>query len=97
MCQKSWTVIEETTPSGKQLFQCSGCGVRDPAPTKNHSCVLVLQYQLAPLRARVAHFEATFELLDQNVDIAHTYFWDEHPEDYDKPCLCAVCRSYMDG
>ncbi len=33
--------IEETTPSGKQLYQCNVCGVKDPAPCKYpyHDCV----------------------------------------------------------
>ncbi len=25
----------------------------------------------------------------------HTLEWDEHPEDFDEPCFCATCRSYM--
>lgn len=25
----------------------------------------------------------------------HTLAWDEHPEDYNEPCFCATCRSYM--
>ena len=25
----------------------------------------------------------------------YTLDWDEHPEDYDGPCFCATCRSYM--
>jgi hypothetical protein len=26
---------------------------------------------------------------------AHTWDWDEHPEDYDDACYCALCRSYV--
>lgn len=31
-----------------------------------------------------------------NPDAAHTVDWDEHPEGYDGPCLCGLCRSYAD-
>ena len=24
----------------------------------------------------------------------HTFEWDEHPEDYEDACCCALCRSY---
>jgi hypothetical protein len=32
----------------------------------------------------------------ESLKYAHTWFWDEHPEDYNDPCLCATCRSYAD-
>ena len=28
-------------------------------------------------------------------DLLHTYYWDEHPEDWDDGCFCVQCRSYM--
>jgi len=28
---------------------------------------------------------------------AHTWEWDEHPDEYDEWCWCASCRSYNDG
>jgi hypothetical protein len=45
-----WKRIEETTPSGKQLYQCTGCALKDPAPTKNHDCVLILAQQVAAMK-----------------------------------------------
>jgi hypothetical protein len=45
-----WVLINETTPSGKQLFQCTGCGQKDPAPTKNHNCVHYLRSELGQIR-----------------------------------------------
>jgi hypothetical protein len=35
-----WIVIDRTTPSGKQLFKCSLCGVEQPWPDKYkfHRC-----------------------------------------------------------
>ena len=29
-----------------------------------------------------------------NPEIAHTWDWEEHPEDYNGPCACQTCRSY---
>ena len=28
-------------------------------------------------------------------EYGHTVDWDEHPEGYDDPCWCGLCRSYM--
>ena len=41
-------------------------------------------------------YKAMFEMMKAHSEYAYTYFWDEHPEDYDEPCLCATCRSYME-
>jgi len=31
-----------------------------------------------------------------NPEYAHTWDWDEHPDGYNMPCMCADCRSYAD-
>jgi len=28
---------------------------------------------------------------------AHTWDWEEHPDGWDEPCMCADCRSYADA
>ena len=30
-------------------------------------------------------------------EYAHTWDWEEHPENYDDICMCALCRSYADS
>ncbi len=41
--------IDKTTPSGKRLFRCNGCGEEDPAPTKYHDCVQALLLKIVTL------------------------------------------------
>jgi hypothetical protein len=90
-----WEPIDETTPSGKRLYECNGCGMKDPAPTKNHDCVPILQMQVDRLHAILGWMR-------MNPEIRDTYFWDEHPEDFEinplgnvgEQCMCLTCRSY---
>jgi hypothetical protein len=28
-------------------------------------------------------------------ELFYTFDWDEHPEDWDEPCICSECRSLM--
>lgn len=34
MSEHKWIAIEETTPSGKRLFECQECGVRRPLTSR---------------------------------------------------------------
>ena len=56
-----------------------------------------LHKQLEDAQKRAEILEAILSLMESMGDKAHTYYWDEHPEDYDEPCICATCRSYMGG
>ncbi|MHC4310920.1 MAG: hypothetical protein ACYSW3_00430 [Planctomycetota bacterium] len=40
--------------------------------------------------------KTVYEIIEiQYPDLAHTAYWDEHPEDWEDGCFCATCRSYM--
>lgn len=57
-----------------------------------------LELEIKDLKQQVKDLEiykAIYEMLAAHPEFAHTYWWDEHPEDYNDPCLCATCRSYM--
>lgn len=42
------------------------------------------------------HATVTRESLQRdNPAIAHTWDWDEHPENYEGDCYCQSCREYM--
>lgn len=55
-----------------------------------------LETELRTVEGLASKYMAVFSIMKDHPEIAHTYFWDEHPEDYDDPCLCAVCVSYME-
>ncbi len=57
-----------------------------------------LELEIKELKAEVERleiYEAIYKMMAAHPEIAHTYFWDEHPEDWNDPCLWSTCRSYV--
>ena len=53
--------------------------------------------RMTELETALANYKGAFDMMEAHPEHAHTFFWDEHPEDHDDPCLCVTCRSYMGG
>lgn len=47
------------------------------------------------LEEKTEKLEAALGMMKAAGRFAHTYFWHEHPEDYNDTCVCSTCRSYM--
>ena len=51
--------------------------------------------ELEQTNAELSYYKWVYELIEAHQEVAHTFWWDEHPEDYNDACLCSECRSLM--
>jgi hypothetical protein len=56
---------------------------------------LKLRYDIIKTRKKILTDDMTKQVIrDEEELLDITYTFDEHPEDYDGPCLCQECRKY---